>query len=90
MRALCVADIRYRRTAELRWPRHSPPCHSKLADTVGRVAHDWRQVIGENAGQRRQVARSVTHRAGERDDRRLPLCDAVEIAHATNLTRARS
>jgi enoyl-[acyl-carrier protein] reductase II len=80
MRALCVANICYRRATELRRARHSPPCHRQLTHAVRRISHNRRQVIGENAGQRRQVTGGVTHRAGERDNRGLPLCYIVEVA----------
>jgi hypothetical protein len=38
-------------------------------------------VVGEDAGQRRQVAGGVAHRPGQLADRRLPFGHAVEIAH---------
>ena len=46
---------------------------AELADAIRRVPHDRRGVVGEYAGEERQVARDVPHRAGEVADRLLAL-----------------
>lgn len=46
---------------------------------------DSREIIREDARNRRQVARGVAHRADRSENRDLPLGDRMRIAHAITL-----
>ena len=69
--------------------RHAPARHREFAHAVHRGADDRSGIVGEDAGQHRQVAREVAHRAGEVADRLLALGDAVEIAHGRSVSPRR-
>src|SRR5207302_2044424 len=62
--------------------RHPPPRHCQFAHAVRRGADDRGGVIGEHAGNGRQIPGEVPHGAGQLADGGLALGDAVEIAHA--------
>jgi hypothetical protein len=62
-------------SAELRRAWHAPARYRKLAHAIGRVAHYRRRIVRENRWHRRKVAGAITHRAHERDDRRLAFCE---------------
>ena len=66
----------------MRGYEQSPDCGAQGADSKREASPKARRfVVGENAGQRRQVASRVPHRAGKFDDGRLAFGDAAEIAH---------
>lgn len=60
--------------------RHTPSRHREFPP-IGYISNDRGQIIWEDAGQRRQVAGFVGHRAGQGDDGGLGGGDAVEVAH---------
>ena len=90
VRAFHVADVRYRRAAELRRPGHSPARHDELALAVGANANDRGQLVGKDRRQRRQVAGAIVFDGEEIADRRLALGDAVEVAHGPDYAAARA
>ena len=61
--------------------RHAPARESQFAALCA-IAHDGCRIVRKDAGKRRQIARAVHHGARHLQDRRLPLGEAVEIAHA--------
>ena len=69
--------------------RHAPARHGEFARAVHRSADDRRGIVGEDAGQHRQIAREVAHGAGEVADGLLTLGDAVEIAHGRSVSPRR-
>src|SRR5580704_6584659 len=81
-----VADIRHAWIAlaalnHRLWRRHAPSRHHKLTP-LRCVAHDRREVVGEDAGERRHVANIAAHRPSEVADRLRTLREAVQVAHA--------
>lgn len=48
------------------------------------VAHHGRGIVGEHAGNRREVAGIAVHYSKERDNCRLVGCDRIEIAHSAS------
>src|SRR5271165_3517658 len=84
MRALDVTNVRDRRAAKLRRPRHSPARHDEFA-LAGRPDPDNRRhLIGKDRREGRKVSDAVVAHAKEVADRRLALCDAVKVTHAGN------
>ncbi len=81
VRAGEVADVRYRRAAVPRRPGHAPARHGELALAVGARADDRRDLIGEDPGKQREVARAVMPRAKPIADRGLAFRHRIEIAH---------
>ena len=87
MRALHVSNVRHRRTAELRRTRHSPTRHDKLALAIRAAADDRGHLVGEDRGERRQIARPVVLDGEQVADGRLALGDRIQIAHGAPLWR---
>jgi hypothetical protein len=81
MWAAQVADVGDWRTAVLRRARHAPTRHDELALAVVACAHDRRHLVGENAGEQREVARVVMPCAEPIADGGLAFGQAVEVAH---------
>ena len=89
VRASDVADIRDRRAAELRRPRHAPAGHNKLALAVRPVANDRRHLVGKDPRKQRQVASAIMRRAKPIADRGLSFGQTVEVAHGADAYGAR-
>jgi hypothetical protein len=62
--------------------RHAPARHHDLAAT-GRVTHDWRRIVREDAGHAGQVSDAVVESAEQPTDRVDVLRHGIKIAHAT-------
>jgi hypothetical protein len=75
------------RAAILRRPRHAPPRHDKLALAVGSVANDWRRLIGEDAGEQREVARAIMLCAEPIADGRLGPWVTTGLDHCASLPK---
>ena len=82
MRTLDVADVGHRLASELRRTGHSPARHDKLALAVSSGTHDWRKLVRIDGREERKIARAIMLRGEEVADGRLPLGQAVEVAHA--------
>ena len=65
--------------------RHAPAGCRKLAHAVRRVADDRGGIVGEYAGEERQVAGDVAHGPREFEDRLLAFDEGVEVAHVKDL-----
>src|SRR5450755_2310212 len=91
MGRLDVADVGYTgigipafQCKDGRW--HSPPRHRQLA-TLRPILNDRRRVVRKYAGERRHVARSVSHGARQLADRLLALRQRVQVAQAESPAR---
>jgi hypothetical protein len=81
MRAAEVANVGDRRAAKLRWPRHAPTRHNKLALAISSIANDRSHLVGKDGREQRQVASPIIGRAEAVSDRGLTFCEAIEVAH---------
>jgi hypothetical protein len=73
MRALDVTNVRDRRAAKLRRPRHSPARHDEFALAVRRDPDNRRHSIRKDRREGRKVSNAVMAQAKEVADRRLAL-----------------
>src|SRR5215208_7732301 len=81
MRRLRVAYVCGWSATELRRAWHTPSQHRQFAHTIRRVAHDWREIIGKNSGQRRKIASDVTQCARQSDNGCLAFGLRIAVAH---------
>src|SRR3984957_18429416 len=73
-----------RLAAEPRWARHAPARHDQFALTIRAVAHDRSHLIGEDAGERREVAGPVVDGAEQPANGGLALGFRVQVAYVGN------
>ena len=88
VRRVGVADVR-RDAWKLRRVRHAPAHYGKFALSFI-DAHHRRHLIGENCGERRQVARIISRDLKQVADRFLVGRGRIEIAHGPYLWGRRS
>ena len=66
--------------------RHTPASLDQLAHAGDAGPDDRRGIVGEDATQKRQVARAIDHRPRSLSDRLLVFGEAVEVAHGGTIS----
>ncbi len=66
--------------------RHASAGHRKLSGAIFHIAHDRREIVGEDAGDWREIACGVSERTREFAYRLRAFSDGVEAAHGSEAT----
>jgi hypothetical protein len=86
VRARDLADVGDRLAVKLQWPRHAPARNHQFVLTIHAVAHDRRELVGEDAGERRhQGQHGPTPRLGSAP---VSLVEVVSIGRSETQANA--